>query len=149
MNNDIIKQAFTFICSDWKSKLSGNESIEEMLNLFIKEPQFQEFCFDYNYPTIDQLQYIADMALNYNVVIDRQLLIRNPSKLFLFGNAYVEAICDDYSVTNITARDNAELTLFAKDNAVVYITTYGDNVKINQSNSGNATIKIFKRYAKR
>ena len=139
--NEIIKTALPIICKDWAARLTGEETTERMLELFISEPQFQEFCFENDYPSLEMLREIADVAEQFNVIIDRKSHLLNPAFAAIFGNSEVSIECSGYSVCCIVARHDSIVTVSSCDHAIVDVQLY-DNAQViwREVNDGTRTI---------
>lgn len=138
--NSLITNVLSRICKDWKQKLTGNESPEELLELFYHEPQIQEFCLKYNYPPLSELEEIGDLAEQYSLIISRERKLINPETVFAFGDAKLNLAIADNAVCHITARHTAEINITCGQNSIVSVTLY-DKATCHSNNPINITQK--------
>lgn len=124
--NTITEKIKDVVCDDWKGRINGKMSTQEMLQLFIEEPQVQEFCLERNYPSIEQLKSIKDECAKMGIVVDDTLDLENPKHLFMFGDSMVKVSFTGYAVGQITARHDSYIIIEKSPESVVVVNLYDD-----------------------
>lgn len=128
--NDLLKGIYRIgMCELWGKKITGCETEEQLLLMFSKEPQLQEYCFSNDFPSLGWLQRNANLAEKYGVIVDREVRVIDPFFLAVFGSAVVDLRCTRYSACHIAARHDATIALSAEVGAVICIDFY-DNAKV-------------------
>ena len=130
--NELLKGIYKIgMCDLWSKKITGLETEEQLLLMFSREPQLQEYCFSNDFPSLRWLQKNADLAEKYGVIVDREIQVTDPFFLAAFGSSVVHLECTQYSACHIAARHDATVTLSAAPGAVVFVDIY-DNAKVIQ-----------------
>lgn len=130
--NELLKGIYKIgMCDLWSKKITGHETEEQLLQMFSREPQLQEYCFSNDFPSLRWLQKNADIAEKYGVIVDREVQVSDPFFLAVFGSSVVNLECTRYSACHIAARHDATVALSAAPGAVVFIDVY-DNAKVLQ-----------------
>ncbi len=142
MKNLITDKVKEVTCSNWQNRISGEETTSEMVQLFLTEPQVQEYCLTHNYPSLQQLEEIADDVEKMGVIINRSSQSLNPTHLFAFGNSKVKVEFTGYAVGQITARHNAIVEVEKSPESIVIINLY-DNAET--TNKEEDKLKIIRQ----
>lgn len=139
--NQITNPIKNIVCSNWKGRITGKETILQALKIFVSEPQAQEYCLTKNYPTADQLETIKDEALLFNVFINQAKTVTNLKQIFVFGDSVMTVIATNYQVCSIVATNNSFINIEAKGNSIVNIEMYQNaNCIIKKSNTSKINI---------
>ncbi len=142
MKNLITDRVKHVTCEHWQNRISGTETVQEMLQLFLDEPQVQEYCLTHDYPSLQQLEAVADEAEKMGIIINRYTEVENPKHLFVFGESHVKVKYTGYAVGQITARHNAIVEVEKSPESIVIINLHDDAETTNKEDD---KLKIFRR----
>lgn len=144
--NDLLRGIYRIgMCDLWSKKITGNETEEQLLAMFAKEPQLQEYCFSNDFPSLDWLCRNADISEKYGVIVNREFDSVDPFFLAAFGSAIVNLRCTRYSACNVAARHDAVVRLTAEAGAVVCVDLYDNARVIEVEVPAGVTLKITRR----
>lgn len=130
--NELLKGIYRIgVCDLWSKRITGNETEEQLLKLFSREPQIQEFCFSNDFPGLDWLKRNADIAEKYGVIVNREITSMDPFFVAAFGSAKINLHCSQYCACCAAARHDATINITAIAGAIVHIDLY-DNAKVNK-----------------
>lgn len=118
------------ICPLFKPLFTGNESEDELFDLFLS-PQGIEYCAEHNFPDIATFRAFRGLATSRKgIYIDTNMRLANPKKIVLVGNTYAELEYDDLeSGHEVVLMYGAKAKVKASGNAVVFITNCGGEVE--------------------
>ena len=144
MKNEITDKIKNIVCNDWKGRITGYETPLQLLRLFVTEPQVQEYCYEKNYPPIEQLEELKHEAYRFGIIINQYKSIVNPRNAFVFGDSVVRVKATDYWFCNIVATHNSCIEVKASGNSIVNVVLYGMATCIHHVQD-NAKIHIIKK----
>jgi len=139
MENQITNPVKNIICNSWKGRITGQETTLQLLQLFVSNPQVQEYCFTKNYPSIEKLDAIKDEALFFNVFINQFQTLINPHKAFVFGDSVLKIVATGFNVVHVSATHESLIHIQATGHSIVVVELYeqatcivhkGDGAKI-------------------
>ena len=146
------------ICEDWHLRLKVTDSVEELIDMYIKGI---DFCLANNYPSNDFLRKNYKGKIEHRgIYIDDQFNLKNSRFLVSLGNCSGGIEVNGYNVSEVFVKDESSVTIIAKesafvmvdifdhasvsviahDSARVCINRYGGGVK--QEELNNSSIKI-------
>ncbi len=137
------------LCRMWQMKLKPGTDMKSLVGLFIKGI---DFCIANDYPTLDFMrQNFKGHCEPYGAYVDDDVKVDNVPNVVMNGDCKALVLYDCYNVGNIyirhgsvvelTAADNAFVTVDIFDNAKLYVATAGCKARVNVNVYGNAVVE--------
>jgi len=124
MNNLITNPIKHIVCPDYIGKITGEETMLQVLKLFTTEAPVQEYCFTKDYPNLRLLQSISSVASLFNVFIDKVELLLNPKKVFAFGDSVISIVTTGHTFCTVAATHDTLINIEALESSIVSVELY-------------------------
>lgn len=163
---ELAKQAQQLnICQDWHKELKTLEDKRTMVEMYLKGI---DFCLANDYPNNDYIRRnFGDIINDFGVFLDNTIDLVNIEKCVALGASKGRIEMNAYSVSEIFAKHDSELTIIAKDNAFIMLDAFDNsvvnieaynhskvcvnrygNAKINFKKVDSAMVKIIEKHKK-
>ena len=127
-------------CTEGLAQLREANDIRQLVTLFFKT---LDFSLENDYPSQDLRREFFGKVEDYGVFFRGNYNITNFKYLAAFGDSKITARYGGYSVGNVYARENSEVTIEANGNAFVVVST-ADSAKVHIIASDTAKVTMIK-----
>lgn len=115
------------VALDCCSMFKGTEDEDQLMRLFLTK-QGIEFCINNNFPDLKTFRLFKE-AEKHNIYIDKNVELKNQSKVVLIGNTNgILSYDDPDKVHEVILMHGAKATIKASGYAVVFVTNSGCTV---------------------
>ena len=117
------------LCDEWYDGWEKNESIEELLEKYLKGI---DFCIKHDYPNIDfvRAHFPKEELRKKGIFLDDNVDGKNISKAVLLGDSTGVILYNGFASCDLYLRHQSEMVVLATDSSKVFIETY-ENCKLN------------------
>ncbi len=137
--NKIVQAARNIgVCERWTRKLTGEETDEQLFDLYRKEGQFQEFCDKHRFPPVELLRASRETAERYGILVDKTGEIKDPDFLALYGDCCLTVVSTVY--TRLIVNGNSRVRIRAEGMARVDVDLYDRARIIGREGTGKIVV---------
>lgn len=114
------------ICKEWHTALKSLTDRKAMVEMYLRGI---DFCLRNDYPANDFIKaHFGDIAPRMGVFVDSEISVENSPKCVCLGQTFGNIKTDNFNVTEIFAKHQAELNVIATHNAFVMIDVFDESV---------------------
>ena len=125
------------LCQEWQDKWSDKGLIEKYL-------QGISWCMKNDYPSIKDMRKFKKELLRNNIYIEEDLTINCDKEMYAFNSCNVDFTISRYDVCRIYIGRGTKLRVNVKDNAILYVDSYGGEVQVVKDNNAKCTVWKYK-----
>lgn len=125
----LVKQAVkNGICNQWLSELKQLDNKRELVEMYLRGI---DFCLRNNYPSNEFIkENFGDICPQMGIFVDRMINVENIRKCVCLGSTFGNYIISEYTVAEIFAKHNSEITIVAKDSSFLMVNVF-ENAIVN------------------
>ena len=125
------------LCQEWQDKWSDKGLIEKYL-------QGISWCMKNDYPDIKYMRKMKKELLRNNIYIEEDLTINCDRDMYAFNSCNVDFTISGYDVCRVYIGRDTKLKVNVKDNAILYVDSYGGEVQVVKDNNAKCTVWKYK-----
>lgn len=127
------------ICSEWYNFILRATSKERLLTLFVKG---LDFCLDNNFPSSELIKEFDGVRQSYGIFLDEEIAVKSLRSIVALGMSTGRVEIAKFGTAQVWVRDNAKLTVIAKENAFVCV-DIADRAEVEIIASESARVSVF------
>lgn len=143
INSELRKQAILLgLCDKWQDDWRNDWDNDKLVS---KMFEGINFCMKHHWPENDYIRenFTEEFRHSHAILADDKYSLLNPPKALILGKSESTIRFNGMSQGDIYIRDNANVTITAKDRARVYVKVY-DNAIVTAKADNSARIVIVK-----
>ncbi|MEG0929907.1 hypothetical protein [Algoriella sp.] len=127
------------IYEDWAVKMENAQSLDELLDMYIKGI---DFSFSTGFLSNDFIRRNLKGEMEQKgIFIDDSIDLNNQREVVCLGDTRLNYLGDEFSVSQMYLRDNVKARLIVRDSAFIMIDIF-DNVQLEIEASDKANVRV-------
>ena len=127
------------ICEDWAIKMQNTQTLDELLDMYIKGI---DFSFSTEFLSNDFIRRNLKGKMEHKgIYLDDSIDLHNQREVVCLGDTRLSYLGNQFSVSQMYLRDNVKVKIVAKENAFIMIDIF-DNVQLEIEASDKANVRV-------